>query len=158
MARKKNNEILDAEFVNPILPEYPPTMTPEEIRKEQITRECLVKAHLEHIETLGPDEAFSEIQKMTNEIQHKILYRILERENWLSSPNPNIRAEAQNFMTAMLDQSARITHTVIELWEALGMNERKGVLPGGGEVPRLLIPARTTEDFEAKYGEPKGNA
>ncbi len=170
MPRKRTKaQVVDAEFVDKLAEELRPAppvpLTADQIWEEAEYRRCLLKARLESIEKMStPDERYDAITALTDDIQQKMLLIIQERLRWLDSEHANIRAEGLETVIALQDQSNNIRRVNAQLYDALGLGEKKGSV-AGKEVPRLMIPSRTAEEFEREFGDavkefgpPKGAA
>lgn len=159
MKRKKKTEVqvLDAELIPAAFDPLSARRTPEQIAEDEKEFQFRLRARKDAIERMGPDERFDAVSALTDMIQLKLAERILEREAWLDHPDIAVREEAQNFIVAIQDQINQITKTRVALYLALGLDQKMGVI-GGKDIPRLLLPQRTAEDFEKEFGSPQGTA
>ncbi len=171
MPKKKSEEleIVDAELLDELTPDInrpPVAATADEIHAEAELRKYQLQAYIDVAETLTPEARYDAVTALTGEIQTRFQLVILNRLRWLESPDvsPELRREALETIIRLQDQSNNIKKTDIALYDALGLNERKGVA-GGKDVPKLLIPSRTAAEFEREFGEavaefgpPKGAA
>jgi hypothetical protein len=164
--KKKRTEVqvVEAELLPAAFDPASAKRTPEQIAEDEKEFQFRLRARKDAIGRMGPDERFDAVSALTDMIQLKLAERILEREAWLDHPDIAVREEAQNFIVAIQDQINQITKTRVALYLALGLGEKRGIV-GGKEVPRLLLPSRTAEDFEKQYAEtlqqfgaPKGDA
>ncbi len=159
----QEQEVLTAQVI-PYNPDPLPGQTVEDIRERTELLQLRVRARLDALDQMPPEERFDAVSTMTDEIMLRMADRILEREAWLDSADPAMREEALAFICSMQDQLNNIQRVRIQMFDVLGLNERKGFVLGK-EVPKLLLPSATKEEFQkkysnlaAQYGTPKGDA
>ena len=129
----------------------PPRKSPEEQLAEQMEFNARVRAKVRAVQELSPEERYDATSAMLQEIQLRMVTRIMEREQWLDDPRPEIRAEAVATIEQLGQQVVRLRQLDAQYYELLGLGERKGILPGGKEVPRIQLPSHTQESFEKEF-------
>jgi len=150
-------EVIDTELL-PVVQEVvarvapPSKLTPDEIRAEHEMKRFRLQAHIEEIERMTPEARYDAITAMTDDIQIAYQLTITDRMRWLDSQDPDIRAEGLEVIVRLQDAVNKIAQVRAQLYAALGLGERKGFV-AGKEVPKLLIPSRTAEEFEREFGE-----
>lgn len=166
--KKKKSEsdstVVDAE----LLPAFNPLdeqRTPEEIRADEEEFQLRLRARWDTIQKMGPDERYDALTALMDMGLLRFAERINERDVWLDHPDPAVRGEALEFIDKIQNRINQTVAVRVQLYNALGLGEKPGALPGGKEVPRVLIPSRTQEEFEKEYsatlqqfGPPKGVA